>query len=146
MGVMPTSVIFCFMERTDFTQYDIKPEAMVNYLRYNGPHFSSRLAMFAISQMRKDGKKLIPIKQEELERILKDFKISLENAQLSDALYVINMGKADFYGTTITDESRLAKFVKDYIDDEDGYDGLPFTRWYADVSRKGIAIDWEKML
>lgn len=24
----------------DLTQYDIKPESMINYLRYNGPHFS----------------------------------------------------------------------------------------------------------
>jgi len=40
----------------DLTQYDIKPEAMVNYLRYNGPHFSKKLAEFAVSKMRKGNK------------------------------------------------------------------------------------------
>ena len=42
------------MERTDLTQYDIKPEAMVNYLRYNGPHFNKKLVEFAAKNMKKD--------------------------------------------------------------------------------------------
>jgi len=41
------------MERTDLTQYDIKPEAMINYLRYNGPHFNKKLLEFAVSNMTK---------------------------------------------------------------------------------------------
>ena len=56
------------------------------------------------------------------------------------------MAKADFYGTTITDEKHLITFVKDYIDDPDGYEGLPMTRFFADVIGKGIVIDWEEML
>ena len=39
--------------KTDLTQYDIKPEAMVNYLRYNGPHFNEKLCKFAVSLMSK---------------------------------------------------------------------------------------------
>jgi hypothetical protein len=27
----------------------------------------------------------------------------------------------------------LALYVKDVIDDEDGYDGIVFNRWYADT-------------
>jgi hypothetical protein len=42
------------MERTDLTQYDIKPEAMINYLRYNGPHFSKKLVEFAVKHMKKE--------------------------------------------------------------------------------------------
>ena len=29
-------------------------------------------------------------------------------------------------------EEKLAYFIKDYIDDGDAYDGMPFTRFYAD--------------
>lgn len=41
------------MDRVDLTQYDIKPEGMINYLRYNGPHFNSKLLEFAVSKMSK---------------------------------------------------------------------------------------------
>lgn len=34
------------MNNTDLTQYDIKPEEMVNYLRYNGPHFNKKVIKF----------------------------------------------------------------------------------------------------
>jgi hypothetical protein len=56
------------------------------------------------------------------------------------------MAKADYMGSSIVDETHLLKFVKDYIDDPDGYEGLPMTRFFADVIGKGIAIDWEDML
>ena len=56
------------------------------------------------------------------------------------------MGNNDFMGSSITDEKHLALYVKDVIDDKDGYDGIVFNRWYADTVRKGIPIEWEDML
>lgn len=41
------------MDRVDLTQYDIKPEGMINYLRYNGPHFNNKLLEFSAKQMTK---------------------------------------------------------------------------------------------
>lgn len=34
----------------------------------------------------------------------------------------------------------------DVIDDPDGYDGLVFNRWYADMCRQGIPIDWHEFI
>lgn len=34
----------------------------------------------------------------------------------------------------------------DVIDDEDAYDGIVFNRFYADMCKKGIPIDWAEML
>ena len=34
-------------------------------------------------------------------------------------------------------------FVRDYIDDSDGYDGLPFTRFLADCIGSGKPVIWE---
>jgi hypothetical protein len=60
------------MERVDFTNYDIKPEAMVNYLRYNGPHFNKKLVDFAVKNMTKTGGiKITPFKKEDLDDKLK---------------------------------------------------------------------------
>ena len=130
----------------DLTQFDIMPAEMINYLRYNGPHFSKALANFAISKMKKDGKKLQPISEEQTETILKNAGVQIQNDNLYDTLYVINMAKADFFGSSITTDNALAKFVKDYLDDEDGYDGIAFNRFLSDCARKGVVIKWDKML
>lgn len=56
------------------------------------------------------------------------------------------MAKADFLGSSIPDETHLAKFIKDYVDDKDAYDGMPFTRFYADCIGSGTPIIWSEML
>ena len=65
---------------------------------------------------------------------------------LYDYVFVANMCKADYLGSSVPDETHLAKFVKDYCDDPDGYEELPMTRFYADTIGKGIPIIWEDML
>lgn len=135
----------------DLTQYDYKPAAMVNYLRYNGAHFNKKLCEFAVGKMKKkdaSGKKtrITPYEKEDVEELLKAQGVELENAQLHDAVFVANMAKADYLGSSIADAAHLALFIKDYIDDPDGYEGLPFNRWYADMCRKGIAIPWEEVV
>ena len=138
------------MRRSNFTQYDNYPEAMLVYMRNYGPHFNRKLFEFAVSLMTKeeDGRerRLTPYTKEDVDRLLKMHNITPERNQLYDAAYVANMGKADFLGSSIEDERHLALYVKDVIDDIDAEDGIVFNRWYADMSYSGIAIDWEAML
>lgn len=131
---------------TDLTQYDIKPEYMVNYLRYYGPHFNEKLCEFAISMMEKGGKKITPYTKQQVDAILAAYGIKLKGGMLYDYVYVANMCKADFLGSSIVDEAHLAKYIKDVIEDEDAYDGIVFNRWYADMCRKGVIIDWKEMI
>jgi hypothetical protein len=56
------------------------------------------------------------------------------------------MCKADYSGSSIPDDYHLVKFVQDYINDIDGYEGMPFTRFYADCIGSGIAIPWEDVI
>lgn len=136
------------MERTDLTQYDIKPEAMVNYLRYNGPHFNKKLLEFAVSNMTKRNNiKIVPFTKEEVDNKLKAANVTLVNNQLYDYVFVACMCRADYLGESVpNDDVHLAMYIKNVIDDPDGYDGLPFNRWYADMCRKGIVINWEEMI
>lgn len=139
------------MDRVDLTQYDIKPEGMINYLRYNGPHFNSKLLEFAVSKMsKKDVRgvetKITPYTKEQVDQILRRYNITLKNDQLYDSVYVAAMCKADFLGSSVPDEHHLALYIKDVIDDVDGYDGIVFNRWYADMCRKGMAVNWEDMI
>ena len=138
------------MQNTDLTQYDVKPEGMINYLRYNGPHFSKKLCDFAVSLMTKKvgstQTKIIKLTDSQVDKMLQDHNIKLQNNQLYDYVFVANMCKADFLNSSIEDSLHMARYIKDVIDDDDAYDGIVFNRWYADMCRKGIVIDWEKML
>lgn len=139
------------MEREDFTKYDVKPKYMTAYIKYNGPHFNKELCDFAVSKMTKEvngeEKKIKPYTKEDVDNILQDSKVELKNTDtLYDYVFVANMCKADFLGSSITSERHLALYVKDIIDDVDAYDGVVFTRWYADMCRKGIPVDWRSMI
>lgn len=138
------------MNNTDLTQYDIKPEGMVNYLRYYGPHFNKKLCEFAVSQMKKKVgstlTKITPYTKEQVDKILQSYGVTVKGGQLYDTVFVANMCKADFMGSSIVDDLHLARYVKDVLDDDDAYDGIVFNRWYADMCRKGVAVSWEDMI
>lgn len=129
--------------RTSLDTYDDRPTSMKRYLRYYGQHFNKKLCTFAVSKM-KHGK--TPISKEKADEILSRHNVKLEHNELYDYIYVLNMGNNDFFGSSITDEKHLALYVKDVIDDEDGYDGIVFNRWYADTVRQGIPIEWDEMV
>lgn len=127
--------------------YSKLPSGLEDYLSYYGWHFNKKLCDFAVSHMKKQGGiKLTPYTKEQVENLMKAHNIEVKQAQGYDCVFVANMAKADYLGSSIIDEVRLLKFVKDYIDDPDGYEGLPMTRFYADVIGKGVVIDWEDML
>lgn len=134
----------------DLSQYDIKPKYMLNYIRYHGYHFNKQLCDFASSKLYKyeltKKVKVTPYTKEEVDNLLKRYNIKLNNNKGYDHVYVANMCKADFLGDSIPNEQYLAKYVKNVIDDPDGYDGIVFYRWYADACKKGIIIDWEDMI
>lgn len=123
----------------DLTTFDKKPEAMINYLRYNGAHFSKKLCDFAVDKMG-----ITPWTKAEVDALLKGREI--ENDVLYDTVYVANMCKSDFFKGAVPDEEHVALYVKAYLDDEDGYEGIAFNRWLADCARKGVVINWEAMV
>lgn len=134
------------MKRESLDVYDIRPEAMNNYLRYNGRHFSKKLCEWAVAQMYTNIGPVQKITKSQIDELFKKYNITLEHNQLYDYVFVGNMCKADFYGSSIKDDEHLAKYIKDVVDDADAYDGYIFNRWYADMCGKGIAIDWEEVL
>ena len=127
--------------RLDF--YDDRPASMKRYLKYYGEHFNKKLCDFAVNKMN-HGK--APLTKEKIDEILQKHNIKLEHNELNDYVYVYNMGNNDYMGSSIVDEKHLAMYVKDVIDDKDGYDGIVFNRWYADMVIQGIPIEWEDML
>ena len=130
---------------------DRMPTGMEDYLAQNGWHFNKKMCNWATFKMKKkdaSGKvvKISPYTKEDVENVLTRNNIKLDNDWGYDAVYVANMCIADFLGSSILDESRLALYIKDVIDDPDGYEGMVFTRFYADCIGSGKPIMWEDML
>jgi len=121
------------------------PDAMSAYIEKYGEHFNEKLCNFAVSKMSKYNEVIKPISKEVVDKLLEAYGITLENNKLWDYVFVANMGKADYYGSSIADELHLAKYIKDVIDDDEYYDGLVLNRWYADMYKRDIEIDWESM-
>lgn len=126
------------------------PSGMEEYLSLYGWHFSKRMCEWASSKMykSKDGKKtyITPYNREQVEALKKQYNVTLEHNSGYDDVYIANMCKADFYGSSIKDDPSLILYVKDVIDDADAYEGMPFTRFYADCIGSGCPIPWEDVI
>ena len=126
--------------------YDELPKSMRKYLMHNGWHFNKHLCEYAVSLMKKQGKKLEPISKENVDRLLEQYKIQLDNNVGYDYVFVANMCKADYYGSSIMDDKHVALYIKDTIDDEDAADGTTMRRWYATMVGNGIMVNWDDSL
>lgn len=130
---------------------DSFPSGMEEYLAHNGWHFSKKMFEWVSSNMYKkdpSGKKFkVPILSKEMvDELLKKYGIALDNKFGYDYVFAANMCKADYLGSSVPDEQHLALFVKDYVDDPDGYPELPFTRFYSDCIGTGTPIPWEDVI
>ena len=126
---------------------DKLPSGMEEYLSAYGWHFSKKMCDWATSGMYKDDKSEIKILSKDfVDELLKKHNIKLENKFGYDYVFAANMCIADYMGSSIEDEKHLALFVKDYVDDPDGYPELPFTRFYADCIGSGHPINWEDVI
>ena len=120
---------------------------MEEYLEMYGFHFNKKLFEFAISMMKpRIGGQFQPWDKERSEEFLKTFGANVKKAKGHDAAYVLNMARADYYGSSITDENRLANFVVDFITDPDGSDTKAFDHFFIDCIAKGVPIFWDEML
>ena len=127
------------------------PSVMEEYLSHYGWHFSKAMCDWACSKMYKPdvaGRRTYttPWTKEEVDNLLKRYNVTLNNKIGYDYVFAANMCKSDYMGSSIMDEQHVALFIKDYIDDKDGYPELPFTRFYADCVGSGNPIDWGDML
>lgn len=132
------------MRRDSRVKYD---SSMEEYLIDYGYHFNKKLFDFAVSLMEdRDGNPLEPWSKEQTNIFLSRFGVELVHNFGHDAAYVLNMARADYYGSSITEEPKLASYVKDYIDDIDGSDTRAFDEFFIGCMAKGIPIFWDEML
>lgn len=135
------------MKKTALDTWDILPKDMTAYLRHNGFHFNKMACEYAVSLMRdRNGSRAKPLTKQQVDELLSRFGVEVRDTNNYDYVYVANMCKNDYLGSSIPDDNRLAMFVKDTMDDPDAGEGQTFRRWYSDMVGKGEMIFWEDLL
>lgn len=120
---------------------------MERYLSLYGWHFSKAMCMWAVSMMRdRNGAKIQPMTKDQVKELFSKDTITMPESKGYDDVYLVSMVKADFWGSSIVNDSQLCKMVADILGDKDGYEGMVFTRFYADTVAKGVPIIWEDMI
>ena len=120
---------------------------MAEYLSNYGWHFSKKMCEWAVGMMRDRNGAAVRMKEKSaLDDALRAQGLDAKQIVGYDAVYVEAMARADYYGSSIASDAHIYKFVSDYLNDPDGYDGVALTRFYADCMAKGMPVYWEELL
>lgn len=139
--------LYLNIEYMRLDSFDVYPSGMKEYLEMYGWHFNKKMCEWAVSNMKwRDDIPVVKYTKEKLDALLVRNSIMLKNSKGYDYVYAANMCSADFLNSSVVDEQHLAKYVKDVIEDVDAYEGMVFTRFYADCIGSGTPIMWEDML
>lgn len=140
------------MKKLPLDLYDEIPDEMRAYLKHNGWHFNHKACEYAVRLIKKrnttTGKmeSVEIIGKDKIDELLSKHGVVLENNTAYDYVYVANVAKARFFKSSVVDEQRLAMYIKDVIDDEMAGDGEVMRCWDAEMTSRGIPVEWEEIL
>lgn len=126
-------------------------ESEAYYMDMHKGHFSKKMAEWAASMMKKEDatgelKKITPYTTDEVEEMLKSANVELPEGCIYDALYLANMAKADYLGSSIEDKVHLVRYIEDTLCDPDGCPEMVLACFRAKCDVKDIPIHWERYL
>ena len=127
-------------------ELDLIPEGYRRYVRRHGRHFSEALCNFATKLMKGENGEPKTLTKEEVDKMLEEFGIEVKGATEYDTVFVANMGLTDYLGSSVPDMEHLARYIRDVIDDPDGYEGIAFGRWFSDMCNKRVEVPWENLM
>lgn len=136
----------------DLFEFNLMPLAQQVYVIRTGYHFDRYLYEYAASLMRRTNRqtqkeeKVPAYTKEEVDAILKKYGVEVENKGNYDYVYIAQKCRADNFGGSITDEHRLALYVKEICDDIDAPDGLIYREWVMRMTTAGESIDWDQFI
>lgn len=114
------------------------------YVAKHGYHFTKTLATIASERMKNADGTSHRWTVDEIRLATNSMAIP-KGTTLGDMLFLANMAYADFYPRVIKTEDGCVQYALAVVTDPDGYEGMPFCRWTADLIGKGATIDWEKL-
>ena len=124
--------------------YDPK---FLEYLKTYGYHFNNDLADYASRLMKNYNGQQHTWNVSQVKKQLEALGLSIPSkVTAGDITYAANIAYADYYPDLLKDENFCIKYAYMSASDIDGYEGMIFSRWLADVMGKSIKIDWQKFI
>ena len=119
----------------------------LDYVEKNGYHFTDALADKATSLMENaDGSKH-NWTTSQVKAAISGMGVKIpETVTWGDVAYLANMYYADLFPEVLKTEADCLKAAIKIAHDKDGYKGMTFCRWTADVIGKGLKLNWEEFM
>lgn len=116
----------------------------VAYVAKHGYHFTKKLATMASDMMKNVDGSSHRWTVDEVRTATNNVVIP-KGTTIGDVLFLANMAYADFYPKVLKTEESCIQYALAVANDPDGYDGIAFCRWTADLIGTGARIDWESL-
>ena len=117
------------------------------YLEKHGKHFTIKLADFASKQMVNSDETNKHWDVSDIKQIIDELGYIIPlSSTIGDIIYTANMAYADFYPLLLKDAKSCVRYAMEVAGDKDGYEGIQFCRWMADVKNKNLEIDWNSFI
>lgn len=116
------------------------------YINTHGPHFNQPLLDFACSKIKNADGTNHKWTTEQVKNVCDTFGFNIpDTSTIEDVAYTANMAYADFY-PDLLNAQQCVKYAASVAADIDGYEGIQFKRWVADMTAKNEDVDWEKFI
>ena len=116
------------------------------YNDVHGFHFSQRLLKEACSKMVNADGTDHRWTTDQVNDLIREMNYKLPiGHSIEDVTYTVNMAYADFF-PTLLNERQCIDYAMLVANDPDGYDGIEFSRWLADVKQKHIDINLNEFI
>ena len=120
-------------------------EGYSKYIEKHGYHFTDALAEHVSKMMINASGQSHSWTASQVKKSMESLGLTIpEKITTGDVTYLANMYYSDFYPGPLKDEASCLRAAYKIAHDPDGYEGMIFCRWTADVIGKAIKIDWEK--
>lgn len=122
-------------------------EGYSKYIEKHGHHFTDELAEYASKLMKNASGNSHSWTAAQVKKSIENLGLTIPNNVTSgDVTYLANMYYADLYPDPLKDEVSCLKAAYKSANDPDGYEGMTFCRWTADVIGKAIKVEWDKFI
>lgn len=128
-------------------QISTKCSPIEKYIEKYGKHFTIELADYASAQMINTDGTNKHWHINEIKSIINELGYIIPlSSTIGDIIYTANMAYADFYPLILKDDKSCVMYAMEIANDKDGYEGIQFCRWLADIKNKNLNIDWNSFI
>lgn len=117
------------------------------YIKKHGYHFTDALAEYASRIMENANGQSHSWTVSQVKKSFESLGFAIpDNVTPGDVAYLANMYYADQYPDPLRDEASCLKAAYNIANDPDGYEGMIFCRWLADIIGKRTIINWDNFV